>query len=77
MCLTLEEFTEIVKRIFATERILSKERMDAYFEEDETKEIIKEKYEMGVRDVKSGSITDEVFRRGRAGAMAHCLALMY
>ncbi len=76
--MTIEEFTEEVKEIFITEmRALAKEEVDAYFETEEAKRFVKSKYNVGIKDLESGKITDEIFREGYTSSLAHCLALMY
>ncbi|MCD8208257.1 MAG: hypothetical protein LUD72_10005 [Bacteroidales bacterium] len=75
--MTLEEFTEEVKEVFATERFLSQEKIDAYFETDEVKRQVRSKYNVSMKDLETEKITEKMFRIGRTGSIAHCLALMY
>ncbi|MCD8287072.1 MAG: hypothetical protein LUD50_07610 [Clostridia bacterium] len=77
-CPTLEEFTQIVKEYFECYYgSISEAALDRYFESDEARRVVGNRYKEHLEDLKNGEITTKIFRIGCAAAVGDCLAFMY
>ena len=74
---TLEEYRDLVKKAYVkhfTERQMTNAMK--YFDSDEAQKEIKEQYNSDIKKLKSGEITDNVFRHGSVSGTAYTLYLM-
>lgn len=75
---TLEDYTKEIKQHFSDiSRTLSQKEVDDYFNTDEVKDMIAERFEEDYNKLKSGEIIQNVFDVGCTSSVAYCLFLMY
>lgn len=75
---TLEQFTEAVKRGFKSYyHDLSDKEINDYFNTDDIKSMIKERFDDDYEDLKNGKITQSVFDIGCVSSVVYCLYYMY
>lgn len=74
---TLEEYRDMVKKAYLkhfTSKLSSE--AEEYFDSDEAQKEIKEQYNADIKKLKSGEISDNVFRHGSVSGTAYTLYLM-
>ncbi len=75
---TLGDYTKEIKQHFSDiSRTLSQKEVDEYFNTDEVKDMIAERFEEDYNKLKSGEIIQNVFDVGCTSSVAYCLFLMY
>lgn len=75
---TLEDYTEEIKQHFwSLNSYLSQKEVDDYFNTDEVKDMIAERFEEDYNKLKSGEIVQNVFDIGCTSSVAVCLHYMY
>ena len=75
---TLEDFTAEIKRHFKLDwDNLSEKEVDDYFNTDEVKQEIEERFNSGKRRLEAGEITQNVFDIVCTSSVANCLIYMY
>ncbi len=75
---TLEEYTASIKQQFRDDWFnLSDKEVDDYFNTDEVKDMIAERFEEDYNKLKSGEIIQNVFDIGCTSSVANCLIYMY
>ncbi len=77
-CPSLEEFTQLVKEDFKCWFTgITDAAVDRYFETDEARNEVEDRYNENVEELKSGEITTMIFRIDCVASVAMCLSLMY
>lgn len=75
---SFEEFDAEVKNLLRDSlRVFDKKEVEDYLNNEETKCIIKERYEEFHKEFDSGELGNDVTLRGLAGSPASCLYLMF
>ncbi len=74
---TLEEYRDMVKKAYLkhySDKLYAK--AEKYFNSEEAQKEISEQYQSDIKKLKSGEITDKVFRNGSVSGTAYTLYLM-
>ena len=80
MAPTYEEFKALVKARFLKYEDMASvgiEKMEEYLSCKESTDVIKQQYDLSVKELERGEITENIFRNGSVSAAAHCLYMMY
>ena len=76
--ISLDEFSNKVKESFKKDNpYLTDEEVDKYFESEEAKKEILNRYNYDLKKYKSGEYTYDVFMIGCVASVAFCLTYMY
>lgn len=76
---TFDEYSAMVKKSLLKSCGNSEKEIsiaEKYFNSDEAQKQIKARYAIDISDLKSGKISDQVFRHGCVDSVAYCLYLM-
>lgn len=78
MKMTFEEFRDLVKANLAKDLDdLSDEQLEAYLNEEDSVEVIRNEYDLSCQQLERGEITETIFRNGSVSAAASTLGLLY
>ena len=76
---TLNEYRDMVRKAFLSickDYVTPMAKIEQYFNSTEAQELIEARYKTDVEELKSGRITENVFRNGCVYSVASCLDLM-
>ena len=77
---TYEEFNELAKaRFLKYEDMASvgKDKIEEYLSSEESVDIIRQQYDISLKELERGEITEDIFRNGSVSAAAYCLYMLY
>ena len=78
MKITFEEFRGLVKENLAKKlKDLNDEQLEEYLNSDDSVDVIKQEYDLSVKQLERGEITENEFKNGSVSAAANCLYMLY
>lgn len=78
MRITYEEFRGLVKENLAKQLTeLDDAQLEEYLDSEDSVDAIKQEYDLSVKQLERGEITEKEFRNGSVSAAAHCLYMLY